>query len=255
MKSTDTIAGTSFERANEPAKRRLIVAIDGLEKSGKSDFALRDTPAPIAVINTDVGLEGVVQKFQDHKEIYKSDHILNFPIGGDPVKIATMANIVWAKAKKDFFGALENKKIRTLVVDTATELWELLRLARFGKLTQVMPHHYGPVNAEFRDLINRSYDYDTNVILLHKLKKEYVTGKDGKGNPTGKWERAGFGDTGYRVQVNARTWRDTDGEFHLLVIDCRQNEELFSEDFTAPMNSFPFLASMVFPDTTPEEWE
>ncbi len=250
-----TIAGTGFERANEPAKRRLIMSLDGKEKSGKSDFALRDTPAPIAVINTDVGLEGVIQKFQDDKEIYRSDHILNFPLGGAPEKIAAMANVVWAKAKKDYFGALENSEIRTLVVDTATELWELLRLARFGKLTQVMPHHYGPVNAEFRNLIDRAYDYDTNVILIHKLKKEYIQGKDGKGSPTGKWERAGFGDTGYRVQINARTWREKeDGEFHLLIEDCRQNPDLFNEDFTAPMNSFTFLASVVFPDTAPEDW-
>lgn len=249
------IKGTRFERANEPAKRRLIMALDGREKSGKSDFALRDTPAPIAVINTDIGLDGVIQKFQDEKEIYKSDYIMDFPTSGDPNKIAEKANTVWTAAKRDYFGALENKQIRTLVVDTATELWELLRLARFGKLTQVMPHHYGTVNAEFRNLLDRAYDYDKNVLLLHKLKKEYKEGKDGKGNPTGRWERAGFGDTGHRVQVNARTWRDKDdGEFHLLIQDCRQNEALFNEDFTAPMNSFSFLASAVFPDTTPEEW-
>ena len=36
----------------------------------------------------------------------------------------------------------------TVVMDTASEAHELSRLAAFGKLTQVMPHHYGPVNAE-----------------------------------------------------------------------------------------------------------
>lgn len=249
-----TIKGTGFTRAKEAVKRRLIMALDGKEKSGKSDFALRDTPAPIAVINTDIGLDGVIQKFQHDKEIHKSDHILSFPAGGDAKAIATKADAVWIKAKRDYFGALE-AGVRTLVIDTATELWEILRLARFGKLTQVMPHHYGPVNAEFRNLIDRAYDYNSNVILIHKLKKEYKEGKDGKGSPTGRYERAGFNDTGYRVQINARTRRTGDGEFYLHIDDCRQNPDLFDVDFTAPMNSFTFLAAAVYPDTSPEDWE
>ncbi len=51
------------------------------------------------------------------------------------------------------FKALESKEIKSIVIDTASEAWELVRLARFGKLTQVMPQHYGPVNTEFRDMI------------------------------------------------------------------------------------------------------
>ena len=69
--------------------------------------------------------------------------------------------------------ALAEPAVRTISVDTATELWELLRMARFGKLTQVMPYQYGPVNAEFRSLIRMAYASDKNLILLHKMRKVY----------------------------------------------------------------------------------
>ena len=147
-------------------------------------------------------------------------------------------------------GAQKDNGIRTVVADTASEIWELLRLARFGKLSQVMPMHYGPVNAEYKELLRKAANSDKNVILLHRMKSEYVDEKR-----TGKYERTGFGETGHIVQANLRCYRDSDNEWHVMVRDCRQNALLAGEELVGPMASFPFFASMVYPESDIGEWE
>src|SRR5271156_6583904 len=67
VKSPYETAG--FVRANQAVSRRLIVAVDGAEKCGKSHFAM-SAPGPLGIINLDIGLDGVVQKFQGQKEIW-----------------------------------------------------------------------------------------------------------------------------------------------------------------------------------------
>ena len=244
--------------------KRLVVAVEGREKDGKTSFAL-SAPAPIAIFNLDTGLEGVVEKLADEKEIIQCEV---------EYRDATNQNEwtkMWEQIKKNYYAALKSN-VRTLVMDTASEMWELVRLARFGKLTQVMPHHYGPVNTEFRDLIRAIYKTDKNLILLHKLKDEYINDKK-----TGKFERAGFKDVAYQVQVNLRVWRKPDedeepkrrrgggvaltddiahtGNFGFTIIDCRQDASLAGVEMVEPLNTFSMLAQQVYPETTDEDWE
>lgn len=242
-----------FRRANEAVKKRLIMAIDGREKSGKSHFALSG-PEPIGVINLDIGLDGVVQKWQDDKEIYVHD--VRVDIQGlkelTPEKAAAEADRAYSQVVKAYKAVLG--QARTVVWDNATEIWELLRMARFGKLDHVKPHHYGPVNAEFRDLLRMAYDQDkTNLILLHKMKDEYVN--DAR---TGLVKRSGFSDTGFLVQVNALCYRGPEETvpecFHMQIADCRQNAELADVDFGGQDCNFQSLAMQVFPGTKEAEW-
>ena len=246
-----------FERASKAKYRRLIISVEGQEKQGKTRFGLT-APGPIALFNLDIGLEGVIDQFVDTKEILVAD--FNYR---DATKASEWEEM-WERMKKAYYNALSSPKIRSLVVDTASELWELARLARFGKLDKVQPYHYGPVNAEFRDLIRKSYESNKNVILLHKMKKEYMDDKY-----TGNYERSGFGDTPYLVQANLATWRITamdklgggkgreDGYtgFGITIKDCRQTSELASTELLEPMNTFPFFATSVFPDMEVSEWE
>ena len=44
---------------------RLVVRVGGLEKEGKTHFALT-APGPIGAIDMDRGMEGVVEKFLAH---------------------------------------------------------------------------------------------------------------------------------------------------------------------------------------------
>jgi len=245
-----------FEEASTNEILRLILNVEGGEKQGKTHFALT-APGPIALIDMDIGLEGVISKFTKVKKIYVAS--FNYRDATEPKQWEEM----WKRMKQCYMDSLASKNIRTLIVDTATEMWELVRMASFGKLTQVKPHHYAPVNAEFRDLLRKAYDSNKNLILIHKQKKEYVDEKW-----TGNMERAGFGDVGYAVQANIISWRITaldetygkgreDGYkgFGITIRDCRQVSELAGTEILEPLNTFSVLASQVFPSSDESEWE
>lgn len=246
-----SIESSGFRKlSSEPPKvRRLIVSVAGREKSGKSNFALT-FPDPIAVINFDNGLEGVIEKFA-HKKVYHSEYRINEIAVG---KFVTE----WERCAKEFRAALAEKTVRTLMVDDGTSMWELVRMARFGKLTQVMPHNYGPVNAEMRGLIRDAYSSDKNLVILHKLTQEYVNDK-----PTKNYVFSGFKDIPYAVQVNCLSWRETEPpyNFHLQINDCRQNPRIVGEDLVGMMEegglnmiTYQNLGTLVFPGTSEEEW-
>lgn len=233
-----------FNKVSDKITPRLIASVSGLEKQGKSSFAL-SAPGPLLYFNLDYGLEGVAGKYAGDKDIYVKEYRFRRNDTADKY------NTLWCNFTTDYYSALKSKA-RTVVLDTATEVWELLRLTRFGKLTQVMPHHYGPVNAEYMSLIREGYSYNKNVILLHKLKKQYVNDSF-----NGKYERAGFTNTGFLVQSNLEVFRDgLDGEFYLKVLDCRQNSMLGGMEFplSDEFSGFRFLAQLIFPDSTEEDW-
>jgi len=81
-------------------------------------------------------------------------------------------------------------------------------------------------------------------------------------------ERAGFSDIGYAVQANIVSWRVTaldeqygkkrDDEyrgFGITIRDCRQQSELAGQEILEPLNNFPQLASMVYPNSEISDWE
>jgi hypothetical protein len=233
------IQGYNEAKQTKNAKR-LIVSVEAQDKEGKTEFGL-SAPKPLCLINQDIGLEGVIEKHVKKKEkIYVADFDYR-----DATSVQEQQKM-WENAKKCYLDALKSPEIKTLVWDTATEGWELIRLARFGKLTQVMPHSYGPVNAEFQDLIRKAYDTDKNVIFLHKLKRQYINDK-----PTGVMERAGFGNIGYLVQINIRLIREMGEEgrgFGMKIINCRYDANLAGQEVWEPMSNFETLFSLIYPE-------
>lgn len=252
-------AAKYFKRAEKQAPvYRLIGASDGLEKTGKTDFELK-LKKPMALINIDTGLEGVIEK---HDLASEQIHVMDIRVdtrkGASPQDVAKAADEQWQSFVNAYKAVLSDPYFASIAIDTGTEAWEMLRLARFGKLTQVMPHHYGPVNAEYRDLIRWAYDSDKNLWITHKVKDEWIDGADGKGKRTGNVKRSGFSDTGFMVQINVRHWRNDAEEgldkFHMTVTDCRQNPMAIGEDFQGEAIEFWQLGVLVFPDSQPENW-
>lgn len=261
MAQAQSIGGTFTLIKNATPKRRLIVAVDGREKEGKTNFALT-SPGPIAFQNFDIGLEGVIEKFQSEKQIYVPESY-GFTVNKEDDEKTIMAKTkpVWERFVTEYRVMLESARkggVRTGVIDTGSEAWEVLRLARFGKLTQIMPHHYTTLNTEYRNLIREAYDTSINLVILHRLKAEWqdnpLTGKGGK---TGRWERAGYADTGFLVQVNVRMFKrvvNGQTEFVLQVVNCRQNPKIDGLELINEMASFPWLAVNVYPDSSLEDW-
>lgn len=234
-KSNGNVKAPAFIRASTAAKNRAIVNIQGPEKTGKDHFALSYTGGPIYVHSFDIGLEGVVQKFQDTREIYVAEYELTIQPGqATDQEVGQAANTVWDQFVSNFRDSLASTRDEGLVlIDTGTEAWELLRLASFGKLTQVMPHHYSKPNAEFRDLVRESFDA-TNVVWLHKMKDEYENYVDSKGQEksrrTGNKSAKYMNDIPFLVQHNVQTMReDNPGggcTFSAIMVDSRTRPDL-----------------------------
>lgn len=248
-----------FEEADPIIKPRLVLAVAAREKQGKSHFTLT-APGPIAVFNADTGLEGVVHKFTS---VGKRVLVYNVPkpdVGSKAVE--KEANKVWDDLCNAFDAVLRNTAIRSIVFDTATEVWEILRLAYFGKITQVMPHHYVGCNAEFRRFLDKVYDTDKNLLLVQKMKASYINNER-----TGEYEMAGFNDTPYRVQAVVHPFRidkkgklpdgqNVDkGEFGVHIYESRHNPAANDLYLTGELATFPFMASMIIEGTSPDMFE
>jgi len=258
----------SFVEAPTVVEPRLVLSLEGRHRSGKTHFALT-APKPLVYFPFDRGLsqDFVVSKFSaDGGGIYvpPEDFCLPpvpYPLDKDDLdkyrkKMAREAQLVWTRFMQSWERALEGAK--TIVIDTASEQWELLRLARFGKLTQVMPHHYTEVNSEYKSLLNMINESDANLILIHQLKEEWQDRVDAsgqkKGSKTGQWVRAGFTKIDYLLHSTLRLACSPDGDFSAEVMDCHQNTDLMGDVLDGPMCSFPMFACQVFPDSDPDEW-
>lgn len=217
--------------------RRLIVMVNSRPGKGKTNFCLT-APDPIAYIDMDTGTEGVIEKFTSTgKKVYRKRFDYHSLSGPD---VAQQAQTMWEVLKRDFIALVKNPKVKTVVVDTESEMWELARLARLGKLTQVMPHHYGPVNAEYMDMVRLCDNCHKNFIFTQKQKEKYVNDKW-----TGGYMAGGFKGMEYIAQVVLDLWHE-DGEFGATITKCRLKPEMEGEIITGDQVCFDYLEMMVF---------
>lgn len=247
--SIGKVKAPAFVRATSEIKPRLLVNIQGAEGTGKDHMALEFDRGPIYIHSFDQGLDTVVQKFQDRKEIYVAEYELTMqPDEGTVREVGQAANVVWEQFKSNMMDSYAStRKEGLVIVDTGTEVWELLRLAYFGKLTQVMPHMYSKPNGEMRELVREGFDA-SNVAWLHKMKDEWVNDDKGKGTKTGEKKFVGMNDIPFLVQVNVQTWSQTresgiGKDFYATILDkCRPNPDLCG---TTIENNFQQLLELV----------
>lgn len=240
-----------------PVTPRLIVSIEGEEKTGKDHFAFT-APGPVYLQTCDpAGTDGVRQKFPG--KIFGPREPYQLKVGTNDCTAAEMKKIADPLLNRwvaNYRGALGSGKIRTVVWDTADELWELARLAKFGELTPKMGvgernNQYGELNSFYEGLIKESFGYPINFILIHRVKDEYKNNAK-----SGVRVRAGYKDVYYLTQVNLRSLKapKENGEgayFGMKVLDCRRNPDI---EGTTMVNDFATLAMKVLPEVNPDTW-
>lgn len=226
--------GFSDDKQERPY--RLVASVNGREKTGKTHFGLT-APGPIFFINIDIGTEGVLDKFQEAgKQIYVYDVRVPRTAAKD-VYVPMWENL------KAIFQKVYQAGAGSVVVDTDTEVYELARLAKFGKLAQVMPQHYTEVNNEYREILRLAYDSSMNSVFIHKMKPKYINNAR-----TNEYEMSGFADMGYNSQINIIMNREDTDEgpvFSAFIKDCRHNPAVNGEWLRGPMCDFEFLLGMV----------
>lgn len=245
---SQALKAAGFSRPKFTIPKRLIMSVEAESACGKTTFALTSEAEPICLINFNKGLEGIMGRFKD-KDIY----VLELPRGQFIVSELEIPNRekwaeaaqkeaaeAWDKFRKAYKAALAVGG--TVILDTASEMKELLRVARFGKLEQVQARYYGPVNAEYNAIFQLAYDNPTiNLIAIHELTDEYRNDKR-----TGKRVVKGATDLTYTFQVRMELVKDVEeGEtiFTGTIIKCRHNIALEGEE--VPVIEYPFLLDMV----------
>lgn len=243
-----------FKRADPAAApKRLVLSVDGEAKTGKTHFCLT-APGPMAYHDLNLGLEGVLNQFPD-LEVYPFYY--DIPVsaalpGSAFTSLTEPARKTWEQLVRNYRASLE--KMHSVVLDDGTGAWELCRLARLGKLAQVLPIQYAAVNAEFRQLSQLALIQRTcNVIYTHKMKAVYKNEQK-----TEEKERAGFGEIEYDVQAVIRTHRDTTKagleQFAITIEECRPRMEATGTRFVGSDCTFTRVATAIYPGTTEDYW-
>ena len=238
------LEAAGWHKPNFNVGRRLVLALDGEEKVGKTSFALKSTREPIFLFNFNMGLEGILRNFRDKDLV-----ICDLPRGGwiaqetsgEKEQLAEARNAM-LKFYKAYRYAIKTEG--TIVMDTASELRELLRLARLGKLDQVQARYYGPVNAEERAILQMAKDQpNISFVAIHQLKDEYKNDKR-----TGGRVRHGAGDIGYLSDctvVLSRNMADGVPEFTGTITECRYDTGLIGFELVGDMCGFDTLLELV----------
>lgn len=179
----------------------------------------------------------------DHINGLLRDHnILKPKLSFAGLKDKTHCEKNWDALKSLTMDVLKDPGCGPLIWDTGTFGWELLRMARFGKLAQVLPHHYGPVNTEFESIFYAAEEYNKIFIVVHKMGREYKVGKDGKDSWTGRYERKGYSSMGFVANVALEHYRTETGGFGVRVLQNKITPATDGAELEDELCSFGVLA-------------
>lgn len=232
---------------------RRIVHFDivGPTDSGRTTLALT-APGPIALAHTAEKVDGIYQQaVAKGKEV----RLLNFggAFKGSAEDIIKAASEPWNRMKRGWYSAV-NGWARSAIMDTASEGWELIRLARLGSLTAKgrIDAMYGPVNAEWLSLF-KSAKLDgatTNIITIHQEQEVYKNDK-----PSGKMGHRGMKQMPYQADVIVRMDRDPRGREYTATLEKPwYNGEMRGAVFTGDDIRFSLIMETItgIPES---EWE
>lgn len=232
----------------EFTQRVTHMQIWGPTQAGKSSLAF-SAPGPIALIDAGEKVRGVVERFvAQGKKIRRVNYGGMFK--GDPKTRALAANACIERFKAAILDSMGWAK--TIIIDTHTEAWEILRMARFGTLTPQgeIKSMYGPVNAEWTSIFKPfRIDPKCNLITVGMEAEAYKADK-----ATGKMKQAGQKDFPYCADVRVRMGRNKDGGFVATLEKAWMNAMLEGSEYTDEEITFSRIMSDIT-ETPEEEWQ
>jgi hypothetical protein len=183
-------------------KRQAIALIFGDSKTGKTSFATRFMPDPIALINFDRRARAAVLKAQE--EFGKKVPFLSCDL---PARVRRMApnearlaaldivdkvvrNIEWA-AEESLRG-----NVRTICLDTGTEFSEILKLSFDGVIGQTKEGAYGRdkdyVNRQWWNIFNIVRDSNAHLLITARAAEIWIKNPNtGQQEATGRFKYKG----------------------------------------------------------------
>lgn len=273
-----------------------ILSLEGMPGTGKTQVAA-SAPGKVGIYSTDGRWNGVVQKFPEWQERFLVENYfpvvdlsadLLFKEGGrendadkkqEGVEAAIKQKVrlkreLWDPFKKDWKEGMTGAEVRTLVMDQADEFKQYLRLVNFGKIEQNPQMASGPVNVEYKSLLQDAHKYHKNLVLVHQMKQKYkkvvdITGTEKSEKVEGVFESTSSLGVEYLIHSFVRTYhrdpvRDAKtneivkpGEFSALIMNAKLNPEANGMviPLDDPERGWQTLMMFLAPDVPAEVWE
>ncbi len=282
-----TVTGLSSKERGAP-EGGFILSVRGSDSSGKSDFAARACKSrPKGYYSIDPGSDRVIDKY---RRAGLPILVGNFTYDKPPTFVVLPKDSKdkqsrdWWKHKGDDVRAnamepfleswrdgYQTPDIRVMVQDTATEFYEMMQLAHFGKVQQNEQREYGALYNDYLTPIKRAKSEGKLVILLHQMKDEYVNVLDSQGNTkserSGKLRRAGCskinfvmdGEIEMRHVNEVRKKRGGQMEvtqeeaWEVEIVNCKHDPSKNGVVLDNP--SFEEVMAVMAPGVAPEFWE
>ncbi len=249
--------------------RRLLIGTEGETSTGKTEFIL-SAPSPGILLCMDRGIDSVLDNPNPPKARNEKGWGVSVIKVPQPTQLTHPEYMpYWKEYTSTYFKALANDDVITLGLDGDSDSWELQRLAEFGKVTKVMPFMYDGVNAARRALIARAWDAKKIVIATNKLKDEYVSKIDNKGNEvnikTDKLVRQGFRDQSYlwHIQIrhlyqppvyNKLLRKEIPAKWGLRILKCGSDTSKVGLELWGDDCNFKGLVQTIYPNVSLKEW-
>ncbi len=195
------------------------IGVFGLEGTGKTRFAAT-APGPIGLIALDKKSKRTFQEIASKRGVEVISNEKPFISDKDAIEMAITSGDDpkgLAKIKATYTSALTaifdmtmafaaHKEVQTVVVDTTSQLFEMILFSHFGRRNQIQPTSRGAANQDMIDFVNALRC--KNLVLIHRSKEIWKpTGAlDRQGQqikePSGKFEQEGFKHIGGFLTAN-----------------------------------------------------
>lgn len=220
---------------------RVVLSVWGMPKDGKTHFSLTGR-TPIYYMSLDVGIQEILPKFRK-KRIKVADYAMTEETD------AQVYGPLLQEFHTDYLTALATPGPGTIVVDTATQLWQIVNKVKLdgvraergagkrGAKAQIYPFDYAEANTYMGGLLRRAMQQnEKDVVFIHRAKPTYTDGK-----ATGAFEFQGFNETPSIVQATIQIIKreDEDGKLGWV---ARIESNRFDPELSGMELSEPTLA-------------
>lgn len=271
----------------------FTLSLVGKGGTGKTQLSLDPVygpPYPLSLISADPNTTAIVRKFNLREVEGFTHHKILLPALAfdDREDVKAEAEEKWEELRDVLRPIVKGEeKVRTVVLDTATEQYQMGVLATFGKGDQISPENrrnmMGPVNSRWKGIVAALEQQGCNVILIHRGKpawgnvvEELAGGKERETRQmlTGPFdiEREGYSGTEFMVSTevylafdpNRKDATRDESKFGMKVVRCQQRPGLIGKEFwgrekvgavRVPRASWRWLCTQLYKGTQLSDWE
>lgn len=253
------------------------VASHGQHRTGKNHWAFT-APGPIGCMPLDQNFFYTAEKCakEMRKEIIwpkdAKEKLMRNPaylVGKSKEEIRKIYQEKMKWFDDQYYTLTENRDVRTIVIDTGTQLWDSILFRHFGRTDRdtddpqarnINNLGRGPANADITDYVTAVED--KHLIVIHKSKQLWRGGAP----VNGKMEMAGYSGVTYLVNAVIEHAKDEEthedrckkrGEcqcFEVRIEDSQANPMLNGEVLKGYECDFESLAMKVFPESDERDW-